>query len=160
MYGWHLVQIDQTNPKQGVGRIGQTDERKGLSVIAIEFCQSQGRKNSHDKSRKWQKSSQNSVKGIGLDDIKAEHGRSDAKGDNIGQRVELLADRTADVQGAGRHAVEEVEHSAANDEPASQANHFTRLQTTINSEATAQEVATGNQVGYIDKRRTFHNEVE
>ena len=161
----HLVQIYQANPEQGVGRRRQTDERERLTFVAVEFSQSQGREGCHDECAEWQYGSDgvnvSAALNVRVQDVPAQHRWRYAEGDTIGQRVEFLTDRTADVQRAGRHAVEEVEHRAANDEPAGQANHaIGRLQTTINSEATAQEVATGNQVGYIDKRLTFHNEVD
>ena len=146
VYGWNLVEIGETNPEDGIGRGGQSDEGERLALVDVELCQTKCRECCHNERQQREPAEGHSV---GAKDVEAKHRGSNAERNDIGQRVELLADRTRDVHGSGGESVEEVEDGTTKDEQTGKANLSGESE--IDGEATAIEVAAGYYVGEVNQ---------
>ena len=146
MYGRNLIEIGETNPEDGIGRGGQSDEGERLTLVDVELCQTKCRECSHNESKQREPAEGH---GVGAKDVKAKHRGSEAERNDIGQRIEFLADRTRDVQSTSGESVEEVEDGTTKDEQTGKANLSGESE--IDGEATAIEVAAGYYVGEVNQ---------
>ena len=82
-----------------------------------------------------------------MEEVKNDSAGCNAEGNNIGQRIKLLAYRRRDTEGSGHHAVEEVEHGTDNYH-----QHcivVLSVESTANGKAAADEVAASKGVGNV-----------
>ena len=146
---------NEAAPEEGIGRSGHADERGGLARVEVELGQTQRRESRHDERRVRHHAAQmqHPLGILHLEEQREEdHGRRHAEGDDIGQRVELLADGGGDGKQTRRHAVEEVEHGAQDDEsdcPHVGGGMLVGMSRTHGGDAAADEVATGDAVGDV-----------
>ena len=84
------------------------------------------------------------VRVVLLEEVEQDGGGGEAEGDVVGQRIEFLADGRGDVQQAGRHPVEEVEHGADDDKQ--QGGVVDPAERPVGGDAARDEVAAGDRV--------------
>lgn len=146
MYGRNLVEIGETNPEDGIGGGGQSDEGERLTLVDVELCQTKCRECCHNEGKKGEPAEWHRM---GAKDVEAKHRGSDAERNDISQRIELLANRTRDVHGTCGESVEKVENGTTKDEQTGKANLSGESE--IDGEATAIEVAARHYVGEVNQ---------
>lgn len=93
----------ERTPKEGVGRCGKADEGMTLARVEVEFCQPQRRKSGNQKSGVRENHTQGAravgtAPGVLAEQREDHRCRSYSEGDNIGERIEFLADGTGHTQ--------------------------------------------------------------
>lgn len=93
----------ERTPKEGVGGCGKADEGMTLACVEVEFCQPQRRKSRNQKSGVRENHTQGAravgtAPGVLAEQREDHRCRSYSEGDNIGERIEFLADGTGHTQ--------------------------------------------------------------
>ena len=146
-----LMQAER-RPKHRVGRRRQARKTLSLRGVNIEFGQTVGRTQRHEKSRECQTVPEQRLR---AHHRKRHKGRQNAETDHIGQRIELYPQRPRNAQHPRRHAVEYVEHRRRKHQYARRARPSRKQQPYPHTPA--KQVAQGKQIGNKRPDTYFHD---
>ena len=142
----------QRNEQQGAARSGQSEKTRGLPGVDVEFGEPEGRGGGQDERKPPQQ------RNLRMGDAvprKETNGRAQAKTDQVGQRIEFLANLRIGAQRPGRKAVEEVEELG--NHQANQHGGKVPPHCKNNPCATCEQVAQGEEVRdvFLHQRPSF-----
>ena len=139
-----LTTRNQCSPEYSICRSRQPDEIYMLTLINIKLSQPQGRKSSHDESRKRHyikpKLRSHEPRIAHMIEQRKQHGRrSQSKRNHISKRIKLHTKPAGLTHGTSRHAIKEIKKGTAQNKQESK--DMPMVKSTISSNAAANQIA-------------------